>query len=65
MVWDKHYAVDIWIFKTSHKYISGTDLKLVSPVKNYVNTELKDDVKYNRNQSGIYRRIKNLNGKHM
>jgi len=42
-----------------------TDVRLVSPVKSYGNAELlKDEVlKDNRDQSGVYRWVNNLNGK--
>lgn len=38
----------------------STDVKLVSPVKSYGNAELLKD---NNKQSGIYRRVNNVNGK--
>lgn len=45
--------------------ISSTDIGLVSPVKSYENAELlKDEIlKDNRDQSGVYRWVNNLNGK--
>lgn len=45
--------------------ISSTDVRLVSPVKSYVNAELlKDEIlKDNRDRSGVYRWVNNLNGK--
>jgi group I intron endonuclease len=45
--------------------ISSTDVGLVSPVKSYENAELlKDEIlKDNRDRSGVYRWVNNLNGK--
>jgi uncharacterized protein YbcV (DUF1398 family) len=41
------------------------DVKLVSPVKSYGNAKLlkKDVYKDNKEQSGVYRWVNNLNGK--
>lgn len=42
-----------------------TDVRLVSPVSSYGNAELlKDEIlKDNRGKSGVYRLVKNINGK--